>query len=77
MERRKNKRNDVELVRLERKVLNELGNPNFNHSFVAPVEAGYIKYTDLLHGGLTLFDIEIMNEAIDYNAKIKRVINGS
>ena len=77
MERRENKRNDAELIRLERKVLSELGNPNFNHYFVAPVEAGYIRYTDLLNGGLTLFDIEIMNEAIDYNAKIKRVLNGS
>jgi hypothetical protein len=77
MERRENKRVDAELRKLEQKVLSELGEPKFNFSFVAPVEAGYIKYTDLLNGGLTLFDIEIMNEAIDYNAKIKRVANGS
>lgn len=77
MERRQNKRNDAELIRLEGKVIKELGNPDFNHYFVAPVEAGYIKYTDLLNGGLTLFDVEIMNKAIDYNDKIKRLINGS
>lgn len=77
MERRKNKRNDVELIKAQRKVIKELGEPNFNSYFLAPVEAGYIKYTDLTQGGLTLFDIEKMNDAIEYYSKINMVVNGS
>jgi hypothetical protein len=72
MERRKDKRNDAEL-KAERKVLDKLGKPSYNSYFLAPVEEGYIKYTDLLNGGLTLFDIEIMNESINYNYNYNRL----
>lgn len=41
---------------------------------MAPVKNGYIKYTDLLNGGLTIFDIEKMNEAIGYYVKLEKTI---
>lgn len=33
---------------------------------MTPVNAGFIKYTDLINGGLTLFDLFIMNEFLQY-----------
>jgi hypothetical protein len=35
---------------------------------MAPVNAGLIRYTDLINGGLTLFDIFIMNDFLQYKS---------
>jgi hypothetical protein len=59
---------------LEKEIIRKLGKPSFNHSFLFPVKHGYLKYTDLLNGGLTLFDIEKLNEAITYLDKVDEII---
>jgi hypothetical protein len=63
MGRVKSKKNDNFL---EKEIIKKLGEPKFNYSFLCPVKNGYIKYTDLINGGLTLFDIEVMNNGIVY-----------
>ena len=68
---RKNKKGDL---RLEKEIIRKLGEPNFNYSFLSPVIRGYIKYTDLLNGSLTLFDIHKMNEAITYLAQVDNIV---
>jgi len=59
---------------LGKEIIRKLGEPKFNYSFLYPVKQGYIKYTDLINGGLTLFDIEAMNNCIEYMDKAEEVI---
>lgn len=60
--------------RLINRIEREIGLPKFNSNFIAPVDEGYIKYTDLINGGLTLFDIEIMNNAIPYCKQLQNIV---
>ncbi len=59
---------------IEKQIIQKLGIPSFNYSFLSPVIRGYIKYTDLLNGNLTLFDIRKMNEAISYLAESEKIV---
>lgn len=59
---------------LEKEIVRKLGEPKFNYSFLCPVKHGYIKYTDLINGGLTLFDIEVMNNSIVYLDKAEEIV---
>lgn len=68
LEKKEEKRKQKEIIR-------QLGEPNFNYFFISPVRQGYIRYTDLINGGLTLFDIRKMNEAITYLNDVDRVIS--
>lgn len=68
----KGKKGDAELIgKIERK----LGVPKFNTLHITPIKEGYIKYTDLISGGLTIFDLQVMNEAIVYYAMMQQIIN--
>jgi ribosome biogenesis SPOUT family RNA methylase Rps3 len=71
MGRVKSKKNDNFL---EKEIIKKLGEPKFNYSFLCPVKNGYIKYTDLINGGLTLFDIEVMNNGIVYLDKAEEIV---
>lgn len=75
MGRCKGKKDNPELKRLIKKIERKLGVPNFDSFCISPVKEGYIKYTDLINGGLTIFDIEKMNEAISYYAALTKIIN--
>ena len=75
MGRCEGKKNDSELDELAKKIERKLGFPNFDSFCISHVKEGYIKYTDLLSGGLTIFDIRKMNEAISYYAAVNRIIN--
>lgn len=59
---------------LEKEIIRKLGEPKFYFSFLSPVKQGYIKYSDLINGGLTLFDIEMMNNCISYLSKMEEII---
>jgi hypothetical protein len=48
------------------KIAKQTGNPSFNWFFISPVYNKFITYDKLFDGSLTLYDIFIMNEAIDY-----------
>ena len=75
MGRREVKGSDPEVEFLSRKIAKKLGEPTFNTFFLSPVKEGYIKYCDLINGGLTLFDLEQMNEAISYYAQVNKIIH--
>ncbi len=75
MGRCKSKKGDIELNKLVKKIERRLGAPKFNSFFISPVKESYIKYTDLIDGGLTIFDIEKMNDAISYYAALTKIIN--
>lgn len=68
-------KSDPELKKLIKKIERKLGAPNFNSFCISPVKEGYIQYTDLIHGGLTIFDLEQMNNAINYYAALARIVN--
>lgn len=58
----------------------ELKHLQFDAFLIAPVREGLIKYTDLISGNLTLFDIQKMHDAIDFYRgvdSISREINAS
>jgi hypothetical protein len=42
--------------------------PNVKMLFMRPVVEGFISYADLSNGGLTLYDIFVLNEFITYRA---------
>ena len=75
MGRREVEISDPEVVILSRKISKKLGDPTFNTFFLSPVKEGYIRYSDLINGGLSLFDIEQMNEAISYYAQVNKIIH--
>ena len=74
MERRKSKKSNPTVESLIRYVERKLGQPDFDSFCIAPVKHGYISYVDLLQGGLTIFDIEKMNNAISYYSDLEKVI---
>jgi hypothetical protein len=39
-----------------------------------PIAKGFISYTDVIRGGLTLFDLYKMNEVISYESELEREI---
>jgi len=55
-------------------MLERMGNVSFDWFFISPVEKGYIKYNQLFDGSLTLYDIYILNEMIEYLADVQRNI---
>ena len=77
VKRSNSKLNDSEKksIAFEKKIKAVLGEPAFNTFFLSPVKEGYIKYTDLINGGLTLFDIEQMNESISYYIGVNNIIH--
>ena len=75
MGRWESKKSNPELEQLIRKIDRKLGQPKFDSFLMSPVKEGYITYTDLISGGLTLFDIEKMNEAITYWIGVDRIVN--
>lgn len=42
---------------------------------MSPVKEGFIEYSDLHNGGLTLFDIQKINEAIAYYPLLEATVN--
>lgn len=73
MERPKSKKSDSKLRRLAKKIEDELGYLQFDAFLIAPVKEGLISYAELINGGLTLFDIEKMHNAIDFYRGIERI----
>lgn len=73
MERPKSKKSDSKLKRLAKKIEDELGYLQFDAFLIAPVKEGLISYAELINGGLTLFDIEKMHNAIDFYRGIERI----
>ena len=49
--------------------------PAIKMLFMLPVNAGYIKYSDLSNGSLTMFDIFIMNDFINYKSDYEEAIS--
>lgn len=74
MERSTSKKSDSKLKRLAKKIEEELGYLQFDAFLVAPVKEGLITYSELINGGLTLFDIEKMHNAIDFYRGIERIV---
>lgn len=52
-------------------MLERMGSVSFDWFFISPVEKGYIKYNQLFDGSLTLYDIHVLNEMIEYLADVK------
>lgn len=73
MERPKSKKSDSKLKRLAKKIEDELGYLQFDAFLIAPVKEGLVSYAELINGGLTLFDIEKMHNAIDFYRGIERI----
>ena len=73
VERPKSKKSDPKLKRLAKKIEDELGYLQFDAFLIAPVKEGLITYAELINGGLTLFDIEKMHNAIDFYQGIARI----
>ena len=72
MGRCKGSKSDTRLIsRIDR----ELGDPNINTYFMAPVKEGFISYADLINGSLTIFDIEAMMKASIYLDKRQDIVN--
>lgn len=74
MERPKSKKSDSKFRRLAKKIEDELGYLKFDAFLLAPVKEGMISYAELINGGLTLFDIEKMHNAIDFYRGIERIV---
>ena len=74
LERSKSKKSDSKLRRLAKKIEDELGYLQFDAFLIAPVKEGMISYAELINGGLTLFDIEKMHNAIDFYRGIERIV---
>ena len=75
MERPKSKKSDSRLKRLVKRIEDELKHLQFDAFLIAPVKEGLIKYTDLVDGGLTLFDIQKMHDAIDFYKGVDRIVH--
>jgi hypothetical protein len=48
--------------------------PNVNMMFMKPVNAGFIRYSDLSNGSITLFDVFVMNEFLQYKNEYEELV---
>lgn len=55
--------------------LSRISAPKYaDYFFIRPIEEGYIKYSNLKDGTLTIFDLHYMNDLIEYNKEVSDTI---